>query len=426
MIAEVEHPICRKKKVWTSWQICLFFSLCIHLLLCFLWRDDIPPPASEKTRTVQLRLDRHRGEKKTALKKEEKPEEESKEKPFAKTRSEDSTPYPVVEPDYIGAHRTRGQGESQASGEKNQPTMTGEKPKNKTDIVFFDQEAQEGPLEHDGAKAQPKTSPPPSPGVTPPESLQTQAQPELNLTPADQAIAGQKEGGEEGDPDTPPQDFAQKDAAPQEKKPSEQVARDLANFAPPPLQRETMPNERIVPIPHDAIPPPMLSLKELQLPTALDLPHIPSLEQGTKPQSKTAVYDPAFPSDAQPGFRTQERKTRSSGRFVMGSQAKLNVDASPIGRFEAWIYRAIASRWYKQCDINREFIIPGSLRIRLLVNTRGQVTSMTALSQQGASATQRAFTFLAIRQAPIPAMPPEVKNDLVGDSLELIFDFHFD
>lgn len=373
-----------------------------------------------------MRLDRIKDNKKRALPENEKIEEESKEKPFAKTRSEDSTPYPVVEPDYIGAHRTRGQGESQATGEKNQPTMTGEKPKSKADIVFFDQDAQEGPLEHDGSRAQPKTSPPPSPGVTPPKALQTQAQPDLNPTPADQALAGQKEGGEEGDPDKTPQDLEQKDSDPQEKQPSEQPARDLANFAPPPQQRETMPSKRIIPIPHDAIPPPMLSLKELQLPTALDLPHIPSLEQGTKPQSKTAVYDPAFPSDAQPGFRTHERKTRSSGRFVMGSQAKLNVDASPTGRFEAWIYRAIASRWYKQCDINREFIIPGSLRIRLLVNTRGQITSMTTLSQQGASATQRSFTFLAIRQAPIPAMPPEVKSDLVGDSLELIFDFHFD
>jgi uncharacterized 2Fe-2S/4Fe-4S cluster protein (DUF4445 family) len=38
---------------------------------------------------------------------------------------------------------------------------------------------------------------------------------------------------------------------------------------------------------------------------------------------------------------------------------------------------------------------------------------------------QKGFTLNAIRNAPIPAMPPAVKKEMGGDALELIFNFYF-
>ena len=38
---------------------------------------------------------------------------------------------------------------------------------------------------------------------------------------------------------------------------------------------------------------------------------------------------------------------------------------------------------------------------------------------------QKGFTIDSIREAQIPAMPSEIKKDMEGDSLELIYNFYF-
>ena len=50
---------------------------------------------------------------------------------------------------------------------------------------------------------------------------------------------------------------------------------------------------------------------------------------------------------------------------------------------------------------------------------------MRQTSRVGASEVQKSFTFLAIKLARLPVMPPEVRSMLVGDSLEMYFDFNF-
>ena len=139
-------------------------------------------------------------------------------------------------------------------------------------------------------------------------------------------------------------------------------------------------------------------------------------------------YDPALAEHMQPqrGFRTRERRTRSTGRFVIGRKPSLNVAATPRGRYEEEIYRRIAYFWYRACDDHRGDIIPGSVVISLRINTRGQLENMELVRRQGASISQQAFTFGAIRRASLPPMPPEVQQEVVGDLLELIFQFNFD
>ena len=96
-----------------------------------------------------------------------------------------------------------------------------------------------------------------------------------------------------------------------------------------------------------------------------------------------------------------------------------------MGTYQAIIYRAIGEQWYRQCDLNRDLIVTGTVRIRILINKNGKVSSMRQTSRVGASEVQKSFTFLAIKLARLPAMPPEVSNMLVGDSLEMYFDFNF-
>ena len=43
----------------------------------------------------------------------------------------------------------------------------------------------------------------------------------------------------------------------------------------------------------------------------------------------------------------------------------------------------------------------------------------------GAGEIQKGFTLSSVRSAPIPPMPAELKRELDGDPLELIYNFYF-
>ena len=145
------------------------------------------------------------------------------------------------------------------------------------------------------------------------------------------------------------------------------------------------------------------------------------------PRPQRVYFDPSLADHMQkPGFRTHERRSRSSGRFVLGRGASLNVASTPRGMYEALIYRRIAHFWYMACDEHRGDIIPGTLVISLRITKRGQIDSMALIRRSGASISQQSFTFKAIRRASLPPMPPEVQADVVGPLMELIFEFNFD
>lgn len=149
--------------------------------------------------------------------------------------------------------------------------------------------------------------------------------------------------------------------------------------------------------------------------------------KSTRPKIRRPVYDPSLADHAQqPGLRTTERRSRSSGRFVLGRDPALNVSATPMGRYEMLVYRLIAARWYAACDEHRGNIIPGRIIIAFRLNKRGNVENMNLVTRRGAGVIQQGFTFRAIRSAQLPPMPTDVQRELIGEQLELIFTFNFD
>ena len=316
-------------------------------------------------------------------------------KPTVKTNADTPQVQPDT-PDYEGNRSTLAasapDAQHRASAE-HVPAMNGEE---KNELVTFDQERQEGDLTHE-SKAQPAPTAQPAPQPAP--------EPPAPRTPA--PADGRQEGSET--PDTPGQDATD-------------------------TQQETTKALR----PHDAAGG-SLSIRQKEAPTAETEQR--AARKGTpggtgtapsppgRPRRPRVFYDPSLAEWAQPqkpGFRTHERRSHSSGRFVLGSGAALNVEATPRGEYESQVYRRIAHCWYIACDDHRGDIIPGKITISLRIDKRGRIDSMVLIKRSGASVSQQSFTFKAIRKATLPPMPPEVQADVIGNLMELIFEFNFD
>lgn len=306
--------------------------------------------------------------------------------PFAKTdpNREEQTP---THADFVGA-RDSVQSASEFAPKRRSdaplPTQNGE---DSEEVVTFSQRAQKGPLENAGSPHH--TSPP----LAPP-AMATAPLPMQRSETGNQHQTQGKEGTA-GIPAIHPPPKSDRDT-------------DTAAMRLTPQESGDGGGEGEAPI---------------RIQTAVIPSHAPSFGR------PGPVYDPSLADSAQPlgaGFRTYERLTRSTGKFVVGSRPSLNVASTPRGRYEEEIYRRIAYFWYRACDEHRGDIIPGSVVVSLRLNADGLLENMELVRRRGASMIQQSFTFGAIRSASLPPMPPQVQREIHGDLLELIFTFNFD
>jgi len=357
----------QNRKRVTRVLACLLLSLILHAALAALF---LRLPAPEQSRDFRVpRRDREEIRMIQLLRPDSQPEQE-KQHPFAKTSPDQPEELPR-QADFEGARNNRADGEATEKASDNPvPTMKGEE---KEEIVTFNQERQDGDVETAGKMT--PAPPPVPPGISPSDDRQ-------GSTDNQQDSPDKRQ-------DNPNDQQDDRRSAPEEES-------DDLNLRLPPERTLTAPGSRPpdfsgVPVPPSVVP-----------------------------------YDPSLADHAQPGFRSHERRSRSTGRFVLGRHPSLNVAATPRGKYEELIYRRIARYWYIACDEHRGDIIPGSLTISLRLDRRGRLSSMELINRRGASMIQQSFTFGAIRKATLPPMPPQVQAGLVGDLLELIFEFHFD
>ncbi len=394
----------RQPRTWHTgrgWALCLLLSLLLHLALALLLgllprsakRVGVGVPRA--SRAVQVIRSAPKQEPESTL-------EEAPEKlPVVKTSADEAQQRPE-RPDFVGRH------DQVASADKDAPQHRSDEPlpsmagRESDELVTFDQERQDGALEHDHeAGAQAATTPPQPAGDTipTPEPQQTAAQGRPDGSPAP---AAEPQG--EGDATSTP--------------PSEGTASLTPHSADPSgeLKLEDLHTQEAITLHPQATPAP------------LGDPMGTQGDAGTpKPHPRRPVYDPSLPAEAQaPGLRTYERRTRSTGRFVFGSRPAVNVSADERGRYEMEIYRRIARQWYAACDEHRGDIIPGSITVSLRLRRTGGIDSMDLVRRTGASVTQQSFSFGAIRRAALPPMPAEVQAEVIGELYEMILTFHFD
>lgn len=403
--------------------------------------------------------------------KEKNSEEEDKKPSFMKTSEEQEAKDAPKDPAYIGERNTRLASEREANpdGLENLPSVNGHKKRSDSDLSLIDQRGQMGELEHNrpgkpgvnGATVMiqtPKPKMPPQPPLPeirpqPPVSNPTVpiADPSLaekkepvdtkenkkdlakedSKTGEDQNVAAKQAEGKnkEGEsvkeiPD--PRLIAQKETEFPEKRESEEDVEKKNKIDP-----KLVDNKKISKNLRDI----MKTAEKFNLPDPRSpLPASPRVASATPrapsaglPEIKQqkAYYDPALAGGARPGYRSEERKTRISGRMSASGIVAADVQSTPLGVYQAMFLRALNRNWDAECVNRRDFIIPGSLKIRFLLNKNGTVSGIRLLSKAGTSEVQKGFTFKAIKDTRIPEMSSAVRRELGEDDVELVIDFFF-
>jgi len=131
---------------------------------------------------------------------------------------------------------------------------------------------------------------------------------------------------------------------------------------------------------------------------------------------KQAINDPAFS-----GY---QRKTAIRGSISRTGVSALDVEDTPLGRYQSVISRAVEQEWQRNCARYRDLITPGYLTIRFYVETSGRVRSVQFVDGFTGE-NQKGFTLNSIRNAEIPPMPASLRKDYEKQPLEFIFNFYF-
>ena len=126
-----------------------------------------------------------------------------------------------------------------------------------------------------------------------------------------------------------------------------------------------------------------------------------------------------------PGFRGNQRKTAVVGSISRSGRSALDVEDSPLGRYQAALSRAVELEWQRNCVRHRDFITPGFLTVRFFVEPGGKVRSVQFVGDMSTGEVQKGFTLNSIRNAAIPPMPADLRKDFAKEPLELIFRFYF-
>lgn len=152
-------------------------------------------------------------------------------------------------------------------------------------------------------------------------------------------------------------------------------------------------------------------------------------EEGKEESGKEGVpaepSKPAVKSSESPGFRGNQKKTRLEGSISRVGRSALDVEDSLLGRYHASVSRAVEKEWQRNCVRNRDYITPGQLTMRVMLEASGKVRSVGFMEELGVGNIPKGFTLNSIRDAEIPAMPAELKKQLDGEPLELIYRFNF-
>jgi hypothetical protein len=303
---------------------------------------------------------------------------------FARTSQDQSAPRPDT-PAFMGERNTRATSDRPPDPTAPpMPSQAGITPKDAMDIETTESRYQDGSLTSTQAAVSPT-----DPSTTPPAPDPP--------TPADSSPAMDATAVPPPDPTVP--------ATVSNPPPARELLLDGPHPVDVPVPREVAKEDAIKPKPED---------RQTERPRPL---------QATGPAESLEAPKPT-PS-REPGFRGYQRKTSVTGSISRTGRSALDVEDSPLGRYQATLSRAVELEWQRNCVRHRDFITPGFLTVRFFVEPGGKVRSVQFVGDMETGEVQKGFTLNAIRDAEIPPMPAILRKQYDKEPLELIFRFFF-
>lgn len=320
------------------------------------------------------------------------PSEKPQPKRFART-SADQTSAPPEKADFIGDRDTIATSDTlPAAGAPAMPSQKGRDPRRPDDVETTVSIPQDGPLEHDQIA---------SPMPTPPSNAQPS--PQVAETMKTAANSANTSDTQPTPNPSPPRE--------QEPKSTDSAPKNVAATDIP-----TLPGDQIVerPMAEEGLKP----QKAEKTPDVAEAkPASPTLPKPTPPQPRTTPKEP--------GFRGNQEKTKITGSIKRQGRSALNVANTAMGRYHSKLSRAVEAEWHRNCAKYRDFITPGILTIRFVIDPNGSVRSVNVVEMIDAGEVQKGFTLNSIRQAKIPPIPAELKAEIEDDPIEITYNFYF-
>lgn len=379
-----------------------------------------PPPAPHAEETVATIVP----EMVEVLPPKPKPPEAA---PFARTSSDQEAPKPE-NPSFIGDRNTRAASDAPAVAQAPMlPSQKGREPHTEDEIETTVSKYQDGDLASDRIAA-PREAPAPdsapsaermSDSTLPPSPPTPLADPAMASKPAEPTPSGDPSLADQTTAPPPAPEPVVKETAPPEPSPNK-PAPPVPEVPKDKLAQSSMPVERQVKeeTPPEPPKPPQPARRSASTETT------PRETPPPRPQQPPSPPKSAAPKDA-PGFRGNQQKTRLSGSISRQGRSALDVEDSLLGRYHASLSRAVEKEWQLNCVRNRDYITPGQIIVRFVLEPSGKVRSLTFVEEFGVGNIQKGFTSESIRTAAIPPFPDELKKQLNNEPLEITYSFTF-
>ncbi|MBK8090585.1 MAG: hypothetical protein IPK32_00940 [Verrucomicrobiaceae bacterium] len=110
-----------------------------------------------------------------------------------------------------------------------------------------------------------------------------------------------------------------------------------------------------------------------------------------------------------PHTRTSEIKGTISNR---GSEDSVDAEDSPKGRYIRSVQDMIGKKWNIYRVMKREAVTYGSLQVIVFINSRSKVEEIRIVNDKQSNPLLTEFSLSAIRDAELPPMPKEVRDQL--------------
>ncbi len=208
------------------------------------------------------------------------------------------------------------------------------------------------------------------------------------------------------------------------------VPENMPPTAPPPPRAAPKPPAQASPPPAPTPAASVADPRDLAMVTPQSIPSTPlepenPYDPSFRPPSGMTEPPPPTPVPRRGGYRSQQQRADSSGGIEQTGSASIASEATPSGRYTAFVIRTIGQRWRQLSDARTDIIALGTVVVRFVVDREGKVHSLRVVSNT-ANEALASVSLRAVAETPIPPMPADVLTSSNGAMMPVELHFNLD